>query len=454
MSPAPYPALHELLADARWVRSLARTLTQNAQDADDLAQDACLVALRQPPPHTDNLRGWFQRVLTNLVRQHARSRARRLRREQTRAGGGGHGAATDDLVERAATHRSVVDAVLALEQPYRDTILLRFFEDLPPRAIAARMAVPVATVHSRLQRGCASVRAQLDRSSGPRPWRAALLPLPVATPLPSLGVLLMNAKIASVAATVVVGTAALWYALQSGGTADVPVQTDEVAAARPGTKTAAAPAPEAGAPTDRVRATPPAADAAARPAPLPDRRAIAGRVVDAEGRSAADVQMAFADARARSDRAGAFTLETTDHERGLVRTDDPRWQTVLSSVVPDGATPPRALVVAAPTLTLAGLVREAGGPAVAGALLQIAWPADLRSRIAEITDACTEETVTARTGSDGAFHLTGAAVRSAALVVTAEGFVPQRLTLPERDDTSLHVELERLSAKPGTIQGQ
>ena len=58
-------AMAELLADAQWVRALARALVADPHDADDLAQGACLLALRRPPSHGQNLRGWFQRVLEN-----------------------------------------------------------------------------------------------------------------------------------------------------------------------------------------------------------------------------------------------------------------------------------------------------------------------------------------------------------------------------------------------------
>ena len=69
-------------------------------------------------------------------------------------------------------------AVLTLAEPYRATVLLRFFEGLPPRLIAARLGVPVATVHSRLQRALAQLRHQLDHDFAGRPqWLAAFAPI-------------------------------------------------------------------------------------------------------------------------------------------------------------------------------------------------------------------------------------------------------------------------------------
>jgi DNA-directed RNA polymerase specialized sigma24 family protein len=41
-------------------------------------------------------------------------------------------------------------AVLALRDPYRSAILLRFCEDVAPSAIAERLGIPVETVKTRL----------------------------------------------------------------------------------------------------------------------------------------------------------------------------------------------------------------------------------------------------------------------------------------------------------------
>ena len=39
-----------LLADLGWLRTLARRLARDANAAEDLVQDACAIALRQPAP--------------------------------------------------------------------------------------------------------------------------------------------------------------------------------------------------------------------------------------------------------------------------------------------------------------------------------------------------------------------------------------------------------------------
>lgn len=448
-----------LLADAAFVKRLARSLTQDRNDADDLAQDACLHALQSPPPRADNLRGWLLAVMQNLLRQRHRAGHRRLRREQSPRGPE-HAPPTADLVERAATHRSVVDAVIALDEPYRSVVLLRFFEELPPRSIAERLGVPVATVHTRLTRGLERLRAHLDRTRGRRQWCAALAPLPaLAAAVPSLGVLAMKGKVLAVAAAVLVSvTVALfgpdWFA--SGSAA--PVGPEGV------------PAPVAVvAPTSREAGTSTGTSAPERqpvavptpPVPETTRR-LRGRVVDGDGRAAAGVTVAQASmdgavaAAAPSARAagdGGFAL-TLMPGIGRVIVTDEAWQTVLSPVLQNGEPPQFGLVVAAPAVALAGAVRGPDGQAIAGARIQVVWPTDLRSRLTDIHDASAPVELEARSRADGAFGLLAGALRGAQLLTTAQGWLPDRRPLPEFSDRALAITLQSPVGKPGSVLGQ
>ena len=167
----------DLLAHAAWVRSLARQLVLDAGEAEDLAQEALLRTLQHPPREPRALRSFLRRVLHNAWREGRRGAGRRRERERgaaraERANG------PDALAERLSTHRRVVEAVQRLDEPFRSAIVLRFFEELPPRAIARRLGVPVKTVDSRVQRGLARLRDDLDERSGERrAWAAAVLAL-------------------------------------------------------------------------------------------------------------------------------------------------------------------------------------------------------------------------------------------------------------------------------------
>lgn len=65
-----------------------------------------------------------------------------------------------------------------LPEPYRSTILLRYFEDLSAQGVSQHQRVPVTTVKSRVKRGLEMLRAKLDgKYGGRRAWLKALAPL-------------------------------------------------------------------------------------------------------------------------------------------------------------------------------------------------------------------------------------------------------------------------------------
>ncbi|MBC7974023.1 MAG: hypothetical protein H7138_03490, partial [Myxococcales bacterium] len=78
--PGVSTTLDQLAADAGWLRRLARSLVQNPAAADDLVQDAYLLAAEQPPGDDRPLRPWLVRVLRNLTRTKERVASRRSER--------------------------------------------------------------------------------------------------------------------------------------------------------------------------------------------------------------------------------------------------------------------------------------------------------------------------------------------------------------------------------------
>lgn len=160
----PDPA--SLLAESAWLRRLARELV-GASAADDLAQDVLVAALEQRPEVRTGLRPWLGTVARRLALLRRRREVRRQRREQGAARQEAV-TATADVVERAQLHRIVVDATLVLDEPYRTTLLLHYFDDLSMREVAQRCGVPLETARTRLRRGLATLRARLDRQCGGR----------------------------------------------------------------------------------------------------------------------------------------------------------------------------------------------------------------------------------------------------------------------------------------------
>ena len=227
MNTDPSFTVKELLDHAGFVRSLALKLVRDPSRAEDIEQDTWIAALTSPPRREESPRPWLTAVARNFFRKGLRSEFRRERREIAAAVPEAFPSPAE-LLEREQSLQSVVEAVLSLEEPYRSSILLRFYEGLPPREIARRQGTPVETVRSRLSRGLEQLRERLDRRYGGsrEAWCLGLLSL-VGRKLPvgptaaagttaiSIGVLAMSWKIA--AGIVLVGISVTFWALSSSG---------------------------------------------------------------------------------------------------------------------------------------------------------------------------------------------------------------------------------------------
>jgi RNA polymerase sigma-70 factor (ECF subfamily) len=171
----------ELLSQMGWVHGLARSLVRDPNQADDIAQEAWLRASEQPSTNLSGergLRAWLAGVTRTLARDSRRSQVRRTRRE--RAGALPEAQpSTIEVVTRTAMQQRLVGAVMAMEEPYRSTILLHYLDGLSSKEIAEESGVSPAAVRQRLLRGLEQLRARLDREfGGDRSlWSAALVPL-------------------------------------------------------------------------------------------------------------------------------------------------------------------------------------------------------------------------------------------------------------------------------------
>lgn len=218
--------IETLLQHREWVRRVARVLVKDENVADDLEQELWAKTIERPPQVRGSVRGWLAISLRNLFLNRRRAEARRERREQVASRPEGQPPPAD-VVALAEAHRRVVAAVLDLDEPYRKTVLFRFFEDLSAQEIATREAVPVETVRTRLKRALAILKERFDAKEGGnrRAWQAALLPLSM--PSLSIGavtgtgtaavvgglVMQTSTKIAIAAVVVAAAGVAGWYAL-------------------------------------------------------------------------------------------------------------------------------------------------------------------------------------------------------------------------------------------------
>ncbi|MBN1418991.1 MAG: sigma-70 family RNA polymerase sigma factor [Planctomycetes bacterium] len=165
------------LKDDRWIRRLAAGLIRDGSEADDALQEARLALMRSQPPCVASPRSWLARVALNFLRKHRREESRRKRRERRAARPERFDASPQEAMERVELRQHVLEAVLALDEPYRSTLVLRFFEEMSLRDIAGAARIPVNTVKTRLSRALRILRRRLEARYGGRgAWAVPLLP--------------------------------------------------------------------------------------------------------------------------------------------------------------------------------------------------------------------------------------------------------------------------------------
>lgn len=159
----------------------ARRLTGTTADAEDLVQDAALLAFRgfKTFERGSNFRAWFLRVLMNaFLSSKRRHRAedtavslddvpnayiQRKAHELVRAAPSSPASPHDlarSVMGRIETEQ-VQRAIDALPEEFRTVAALYFIQDLPYQEIAELLKIPVGTVRSRLHRGRALLQKRL-----------------------------------------------------------------------------------------------------------------------------------------------------------------------------------------------------------------------------------------------------------------------------------------------------
>ena len=170
-------AASDLLAHTAFVTAMARGVLGRDGETEDVVQETWLAALRGTGPRKPGaLRSWLGSISRRRAQDLRRKQATRARAERN-AHRTGLSPSTAELAARAEVGRTMVSSLLALPEPYREVLLLRYYEELRPREIAARLDVPVETVRTRHRRALEQMRARLTASKGgdARAWAAVLL---------------------------------------------------------------------------------------------------------------------------------------------------------------------------------------------------------------------------------------------------------------------------------------
>jgi RNA polymerase sigma-70 factor, ECF subfamily len=155
--------------------NLARWLTRNERDAEDVVQEACLRALKYLDGFKGgNSRAWFLAIVRNTYYSDLRkNRAHAL--DVPLDGDELFGddivesawAANEDLsrsLEREDARRVINEALDRLPQEFREVIVLRELEELSYQEIARVAEIPLGTVMSRLSRARKFLCQELQRA--------------------------------------------------------------------------------------------------------------------------------------------------------------------------------------------------------------------------------------------------------------------------------------------------
>ncbi len=148
--------------------NLARHLTGDDHEAEDVVQDACLRALKYFPSfHGGNGKPWLLRIVrhTFYTRRRRRGTSEALTTvfdEEAHGMDTSEGGDPERSVLREDAKRVLSEAMAALPPTAREVIVLRELEGLSYDEISRVMRVPIGTVMSRLARARERLQAALS----------------------------------------------------------------------------------------------------------------------------------------------------------------------------------------------------------------------------------------------------------------------------------------------------
>jgi RNA polymerase sigma-70 factor, ECF subfamily len=161
---------HAILENLGALYGFALSLTRNPTDAEDLVQEACLRAIKGITQNglRSDPKVWLFTILRNVWINQWRRRAKApefillgKNRADSAALQGGLSDERDcpeEQFDRNVTSGKIRSAISSLPEVFREVVVLRYFEGLSYRQIAAILGCPAGTVMSRLNRAKVELR--------------------------------------------------------------------------------------------------------------------------------------------------------------------------------------------------------------------------------------------------------------------------------------------------------
>jgi RNA polymerase sigma factor (sigma-70 family) len=391
MGNQPAVDLSLLLAHERWAGRLARALVHDDDIAEDIVQEARVSFWRSAPTQSASVRAWLRAVIRNLAHDQGRVQARK-RRDAEAVAAETTSPSAEELAQRLEGHQLLATLVGQLREPFRETIILRYYEGMSGAAIARRLAIPAGTVRWRIKTALDDLRAQLDErwKGGRQAWLALFAgwqPPRAAAPVGRAAGLASAGLVASVALLVGFTRIACDRSAPPSQAGEEATEPSVAAAQR---------APRSAAPAPRLQAVAP--DPGEEKAEVPawaltsafPRRIVAGRVVSG-GRPLAGAHLRLSpgmltharelDRHTSSGSDGRFAFPPQAPTNWFLTVSAPDLvpqvlYVDLRAVAP--RVPPRREAPEALTIDLEpcqlfarGQVRDAGGGAIAGARVKL-----------------------------------------------------------------------------------
>jgi RNA polymerase sigma-70 factor (ECF subfamily) len=150
--------------------NLARWLTHDSRDAEDVVQEAYLRAYQFFDGfHGEDGRSWMLAIVRNTFYSEYRRKQDRAQDrpfdenagEQQAGSNGDDSSEPEAAMQRKDEARSVNRALAGLPVEFREVLVLRELEDMSYRQIAVIVGVPMGTVMSRLSRARKLLSEQL-----------------------------------------------------------------------------------------------------------------------------------------------------------------------------------------------------------------------------------------------------------------------------------------------------